>query len=227
VANESSNDISVLLNQGGGTFAPAVAYAAGVEPWSVAVGDLDGVNGLDLAVANDASHDVSVLLNRGDGTFTAALAYFCGDAPRSVAIGELDGADGPDLAVANGGGYPDWHDDLVVLLNEGDGTFAGAVSYGAGEHPGCVVISELDGANGPDLAVVNPAVNEVLVLLNLCASGDCPWDCQDEPDGEVGVVDFLTLLAQWGQVGTSCDYDGDGVSVSDFLLLLAGWGSCP
>ncbi|MHC4129506.1 MAG: hypothetical protein ACYSUA_15335, partial [Planctomycetota bacterium] len=44
-------------------------YTAGDNPYSVAVGDLDGVNGPDLAVANNASEDVSVLLNRGDGTF--------------------------------------------------------------------------------------------------------------------------------------------------------------
>ncbi|MHC4080245.1 MAG: hypothetical protein ACYS15_07115 [Planctomycetota bacterium] len=54
----------------------------------------------------------------------------------------------------------------------------------------------------------------------------CPWDCGDG-DGTVGVVDFLALLAQWGQVGTSCDVDGGGVGVTDFLELLATWGSCP
>ncbi|MHC4219794.1 MAG: sialidase family protein [Planctomycetota bacterium] len=55
----------------------------------------------------------------------------------------------------------------------------------------------------------------------------CPWDCGDPPDGVVNVIDFLTLLAQWGQVGASCDFDGDGVSVNDFLAQLANWGSCP
>jgi hypothetical protein len=55
----------------------------------------------------------------------------------------------------------------------------------------------------------------------------CPGDCGDPPDGEVGVVDFLALLEQWGQVGSSCDLDGLGVGVTDFLLLLANWGPCP
>ncbi|MHC4348035.1 MAG: DNRLRE domain-containing protein [Planctomycetota bacterium] len=55
----------------------------------------------------------------------------------------------------------------------------------------------------------------------------CPWDCADPADGEVNVVDFLALLAQWGQVGVSCDFDGGGVSITDFLKLLAQWGSCP
>jgi hypothetical protein len=55
----------------------------------------------------------------------------------------------------------------------------------------------------------------------------CPWDCADPADGTVSVLDFLAMLAQWGRVGTSCDFDGDGVSVVDFLALLANWGPCP
>ena len=54
---------------------------------------------------------------------------------------------------------------------------------------------------------------------------DCPWDCGNG-DGIVNVVDFLALLAQWGEPG-SCDFDGDGVGVTDFLDMLAWWGPCP
>ncbi len=57
-------------------------------------------------------------------------------------------------------------------------------------------------------------------------SGDCPWDCGDF-NGNVGIVDFLTLLSQWDDVGTSCDFDGGGVGIVDFLKLLANWGVCP
>ena len=54
----------------------------------------------------------------------------------------------------------------------------------------------------------------------------CPWDCAEPADGEVSVVDFLALLAQWGTPG-SCDFDGGGVGVTDFLLMLGNWGPCP
>ena len=115
VANNTSDDVSVLLNQGDGTFAAALAYDAGNGSRSVAIGDLDGVNGPDLAVAINNIHTVSVLLNQGDGTFAAAVPYFSGSHPRSVAIGDLDGVNGPDLAVANPGrfGLPG---DVSVLL---------------------------------------------------------------------------------------------------------------
>jgi len=68
-----------VLNQGDGTFAVAVDYDAGFYPQSVAIGDVDGVNGLDLAVASRFTHNVSVLLNQGNGTFVAAVAYPVGN----------------------------------------------------------------------------------------------------------------------------------------------------
>ncbi len=55
---------------------------------------------------------------------------------------------------------------------------------------------------------------------------ECTWDCGDA-NGDVGIADFLALLAEWGGPG-SCDLDGSGfVDVTDFLLLIANWGPCP
>jgi hypothetical protein len=43
-------------------------------------------------------------------------------------------------------------------------------------------------------------------------------------DGVVNVLDFLALLAHWGELGGPADVNGDGVvNVLDFLLLLANW----
>ena len=55
----------------------------------------------------------------------------------------------------------------------------------------------------------------------------CPWDCEPNPEGSVGINDFLALLAQWTQVGSSCDFNGGGVGINEFLDLLANWGPCP
>ncbi len=67
VANAFSQDVSVLLNNGDGTFAADVTYGAGLGPRSVAIGDLDGDLDLDLAVANEFGRNVSVLLNNCEG----------------------------------------------------------------------------------------------------------------------------------------------------------------
>ena len=53
----------------------------------------------------------------------------------------------------------------------------------------------------------------------------CPWDLDDT--GDVGITDFLNLLADWGMSGVPADFDGGGVGVTDFLEMLAHWGPCP
>ena len=46
-----------------------------------------------------------------------------------------------------------------------------------------------------------------------------------DADGIVGILDFLALLAMWGQGNVAADLDMDGmVGINDFLLLLANWG---
>ena len=57
----------------------------------------------------------------------------------------------------------------------------------------------------------------------------CPWDCDGSNDGNVGILDFLVLLSQWGSGGTSCDFGlgAPGVGIEEFLKLLANWGNCP
>ncbi|MHC4591034.1 MAG: hypothetical protein ACYTAQ_17385 [Planctomycetota bacterium] len=56
---------------------------------------------------------------------------------------------------------------------------------------------------------------------------ECIGDCSLPADGVVNVSDFLAMLSQWDNVGSSCDINGGGVGVTDFLALLAHWGPCP
>jgi len=65
------------------------------------------------------------------------------------------------------------------------------------------------------------------LIVDDCVPPSCPWDCETFPDGFVNIPDFLAILAQWGQVGTRCDFDGGGVGITDFLDFLAFFGPCP
>jgi hypothetical protein len=102
VAN-SYDAVSVLLNQGDGTFAPQVMYTSGLGPRWVAAGDLNGDGTPDLAVADQFAQSVSVLLNQGHGTFAPQVTYDAGQSPSSVLVADLNGDGKPDLAVANNG----------------------------------------------------------------------------------------------------------------------------
>jgi FG-GAP-like repeat len=60
-ANDLTNDVSVALGRGDGSFLPAAHYRTHGSPEAVAVADLNGDTLPDLAIANSDSRDVSVL----------------------------------------------------------------------------------------------------------------------------------------------------------------------
>src|SRR5205814_825986 len=126
VADDFSNSVFLLLNQGGGQFASALSFPAGNKPESVALGDLDGDGTLDIATANDGSNSVSVLLNQGGGQFANALSFPAGNKPESVALGDLDGDGTLDIATGN---LNVGSDNVSVLLNQGGAQFANALSF--------------------------------------------------------------------------------------------------
>jgi len=101
VTNASSNTLSILKNNGDGTFAAKEDYATGTNPRSVSVSDVDGDGDADLVVPNGNSNTVGILKNNGDGTFTARVDYPAASFPASVSVSDLDGDGDADLAVAN------------------------------------------------------------------------------------------------------------------------------
>src|SRR5882762_3698471 len=84
---------------GTGISGAKVDYGTGINPRSVAIGDVSGDGRPDLVTAGGLS-TVSVLLGNGDGTFGAKADFMTGSFPRSVAIGDVSGDGKPDLAVA-------------------------------------------------------------------------------------------------------------------------------
>jgi hypothetical protein len=190
VANFGSDNVSILKNNGNGTFQSALNYSVGTNPLSLFCADLDGDGDLDLAVANTASYDVSILKNNGNGTFQSAVNYWDGYGPTSVFCADLDGDGDLDLAVANRGG------NVSILKNNGDGTFQSAVNYGAGNYPYSVFCADLDGDGDLDLAVANAISDNVSILKN---NGNGIF--QSAVNYEVGS----------GPVSVFCaDLDGDG-----------------
>jgi hypothetical protein len=165
-ANSRSDTVTVLRNNGDGTFAAGVAYAVGSSPASVTSADLDDDGDVDLMTANFNSNNVTVLHNNGDSTFAVGVAYAVGFGPLSVTSADLDGDGNADLVTANFDSYT-----VTVLRNSGNGTFAAGVAYAVGSVPNSVTAADLDGDGDVDLVTASSWSNSVTVLLN-GGSGD-------------------------------------------------------
>ncbi len=166
VADASTSNVLVHLNNGNGTFAPFVTYSVGRQPVSVATADFNGDTFDDVAVANDSDGTVSVLINNGDGTLADQVVYPAGSLLQMLKAADVDGVNGDDLIVADRGGP---EGGVLVMLNNGDGTFAGAVRYDTGTEPVSVAVGDLDGDQLPDLAVGD--LRSELVILSNAGSG--------------------------------------------------------
>ncbi|CAF5079888.1 unnamed protein product, partial [Rotaria sp. Silwood1] len=160
VANHYSNDVSVLLGNGNGSFENQTRYSAGYRPLSVVVGDFNNDTRLDIVVANWNSNDVSVLLGNGNGSFQNQTRYSAGYGPQSVVVGDFNNDTRLDIVVANF-----VSDDVSVLLGNGNGSFENQSRYSAGYGPRSVVAGDLNNDSRLDIVVANFESNDVSVLL--------------------------------------------------------------
>src|SRR5207253_1184638 len=73
IVNSRSNNISILLGNGNGTFGPATNLSSFLisSPEAVAIADFNRDGKLDLAIADLGSNDVWIFLGDGAGGFTA------------------------------------------------------------------------------------------------------------------------------------------------------------
>ena len=190
-------------------------FPIGGEAQSMAIGDLNGDQQLDLVVTTDKSTSggvAAVLIGAGDGTFGRAHLYEAGQTPQSVATSDLNGDGALDFVVANQSS-----DDVSVHLGEGDGTFVAASFYNAGDSPSFLAIGNLNGDDVPDLVVSNLDSDAVSVLLGA-------------GDGQFGTPRSFAVGSGPSSVAIS-DLNGDqladlvvGNSLSNDVTILVGDG---
>jgi hypothetical protein len=152
VANRVSGTLSILLNDGDGSFQPASAVQVGSQPVAVAVAALNSDPFPDIISSNSGSNSVSILMNLGDGSFADAVNYTVGVSPKGIVSADLDGNATTDVAVVNRESQT-----VTVLLNSGDGTLTPSGSFysgGAYIRPSWIAAGDIDGDQDTDLAVV-------------------------------------------------------------------------
>lgn len=98
----SAGGVSVILNNGNGTFAAPVNYAPGSEFYFLTAGDVNGDNKLDLVVGSNYPSQATLLfLGNGDGTFSTPMTLTSGTASDFNTVADLNGDGAPDVVVSN------------------------------------------------------------------------------------------------------------------------------
>ena len=166
VANEQSNDLTILLGDGHGGFKPAGTWPTdsngnnmGKQPYALVRADFNGDGKADLASANFASDTISVWLGKGDGTLAPARFVAVVKGPSGLAVGDLDHDGKLDLVATS---YA--KGNLVTLLGAGDGTFTQKAAAPTDAAPYSVALGDFDGDGKLDAATGNSAGNSVDVL---------------------------------------------------------------
>src|SRR5439155_1700730 len=144
-----SDTVSVLLGKGDGTLGPMSDYGTGSNPYSVALGDLNGDGKLELAVANDGIYLAfvgSVLVLLGDEDAPLGPKNYYGTRNTSVSVVFGDHSDDGQLHPLPTRRSSDLGSGTVsVLLGKGDGTLGPKSDYGTGRNPDSVAIGDLNG----------------------------------------------------------------------------------
>lgn len=168
VVNQTTDNLSILLGNGDGTFTEAAGspITVGKTPVAIASGDLNGDSKIDLAVVNQADNSVSVLLNNGDATFTFAVnsPFTTGQAPTGIAIADFNQDGHLDIAVTS-----PTTNSVSVFLGLPLGLFAPPFELPVGTNPTAIIAASLSSGSLPDVAVTdNPAnvAGQVTVILS-------------------------------------------------------------
>jgi hypothetical protein len=184
IANSTSDNVTILLGNGDGTFHEAVGspYAVGRNPSAVVVADFNGDGNADFAVANQDDNTISVFRGDGTGGFTqfprspfalTNTAAISEKGPIAMVTANfreknnsVNNALEVDLAVVNSA-----TNNVAILLGSVDNNLNIAFTEAAnspiavGTSPVAIATGDLNSDSVPDLAVVNQGDNTVSILL--------------------------------------------------------------
>jgi Flp pilus assembly secretin CpaC len=175
VVNEVDNSLTILVNQGAGTFLaspgspiPLVTIPGRPLPAiapSIASAILSTKGFHDLLVTDPATNTVEVLLSQGDDTFTLPSPIPVGHQPSAIVTGDFNADGNQDFVVTN---FTD--NTFSLFLGNGQGAFTEAPGSpfplpSAAAGPIAMTAADFDSDGHLDLAIVNQTTSDVSILL--------------------------------------------------------------
>jgi hypothetical protein len=158
-------------------FQTGQSYSAGITPQGVVIADFNKDGKQDVVVVSSygTAQNVYVLLGSGDGTLQPASVLSVNGSLYAVAAGDFNNDGNLDLAVVD-----NTHSALLILLGNGDGTFAQPTTANTcltGPQPVALAVGDLNGDGKLDVVTANygpdttNGANSVTVCLGDGAGG--------------------------------------------------------
>ncbi|MHB8519117.1 MAG: FG-GAP-like repeat-containing protein [Limisphaerales bacterium] len=226
VASYGNNRLITVLNNGDGTFGPAVTYNLGGNPISVAAGDYNSDGRLDLAIANYNGNSVSILL----GNNTESLALDPAGTGLRIGGGRGNLADSGDLDYWS---FSAQSGDRLFVASENPGNPANASllyriynpdgsqwTYFYSDYNGRGQISLVVPVSGTCMIRVEPNnqyYGEYRLRLTLASA---PVQMEVEDNSSIGNANALTFALSGGrQNATVLGYIGNADTSGDYYQL--------
>ena len=165
VANYASSDIAVFLGYCCEPFVSPTFLSTGEisNPRSIALGDLNNDQHIDIVVAKSNDDAIGIFLGHGDGTFTnqTNLSTGSGSYPVSIAIADINDDQLVDILVAN---Y--YREQIGIFLNSKNDQFLPMIPYplDLSSRPSSITTHDIDGDQKLDIIVTDDGINSVFLL---------------------------------------------------------------
>ena len=190
----ASNIVSILVNNGSGTFVETSVLSEGYNHFAIISGDWDNDGDRDLAVGNDDSA-ISIIYNDGAGGFNQADTLWVwgqGTRTSSFIVTDANSDGNTDLIALAIGGVS----ELSLFINQGNGNFAEATSISVGTDPFGMGTGDWDGDGDIDLVVSHGLADTVSFFMN----------------DNTGIYNFSSSIRVTSNIPEFLigDWDGDG-----------------
>ncbi|MDX1428998.1 MAG: FG-GAP-like repeat-containing protein, partial [Rhodothermales bacterium] len=223
-AGNGGNDVTILWNDGNGTFSDPEHLAFGTEPTHIEIGHLNADDFLDIVVIG--RDGVQQRLGIGGGAFAPMVQISPPAAYTDLELADYDNDGDTDVFVVISASTDSGL--VAVEINDGNGTYTFNNGWIVSEFADDLELADLDGDGFLDLLVVdNTGTNQLYTARNLGVTAPGVSAGYDTPVAYPLFVESVPAASQF-MVG---DFDGDldldvvlGDAAADSLVLVRNNG---